>query len=115
LSSSSGASSIHDWLRLTLAPEVGPVMARRLLDAFGDVASIFRAPIDQLIETPGIARARAAALRDPAVERAAEQEASLARKAGVRLVALDDPDYPELLKSLPLPAAGALDARALGA
>ena len=35
--------ALGDWLRLALAPEVGPVMAHRLLAALGDPEAIFSA------------------------------------------------------------------------
>ena len=91
------------WLRLALAPDVGPVMAHRLLAAFGDPEAIFSASPEDLLAVPGVGKARLARLMDPSARRAAVEEVELAAEAGVDLIALPDPNYPELLKRLECP------------
>jgi len=83
-----------DWLRLIRSENVGPVVFRQLLGRYGNPAAALEA-------LPDLAR-RAGARRRiricPPGE--AEAEAKAARKAGARLIALCEPDYPALLRAL---------------
>lgn len=88
------------WLRLALAPEIGPVLAHRLLGALGDPASIFTAKQKALLGVPGLGRARVERLLDPEVARAAQAEAARCEQAGINLVTLADDAYPILLRQL---------------
>jgi DNA processing protein len=89
------------WLRLALAPDVGPVLAHRLLDAFGAPERIFNAGRDELASVRGLGAGRLERLLDSSVQRLAAEEQKRTSSAGVRLIALDDPGYPELLRRLP--------------
>ncbi len=91
------------WLRLVLAPEIGPVLAHRLLAAFGDPASIFSAERKALLEVPGLGRSRVERLLAAEVARAARAEADRCAEAGVRLLTLVDDTYPALLRQLEFP------------
>ena len=83
-----------DWLRLIRSENVGPVVFRQLLDRYGSPAAALEA-------LPDLA-ARAGAKRKirlcPPGE--AEAEAAAARKAGAKLIALCEPDYPAPLRAL---------------
>ncbi|MEQ8356689.1 MAG: DNA-processing protein DprA [Kiloniellaceae bacterium] len=83
-----------DWLRLIRSENVGPVVFRQLLERYGNPAAALEA-------LPDLAR-RAGAKRKIRVCPAAgaEAEAAAARRAGIRLVALCEPDYPALLGAL---------------
>ncbi|MBN1420079.1 MAG: DNA-processing protein DprA [Planctomycetes bacterium] len=82
-------------LRLARAPGVGPGMGWRLLARYPDPAALFRESEADLAEVVGPAAARA--LRDPGVERAAEEEARRGSDAGFRMLAAGRPGYPDLL------------------
>lgn len=93
------------WLALHLLPGVGPIALRRALDRFGDPAEIaFRLPASawRAIEGVGAAAAEIVAAR-PGLERRAEAEAGEAERRNVRIVSLDDPDYPAMIAALPDP------------
>jgi DNA processing protein len=94
---------LEDWLRLALAPEVGPVLGHRLIEAFGDPAAVFRASAARLKTVPGLGPARIARLTDPGVAREAREELDRARDSGVRLIARDDPAFPFLLTRMEYP------------
>lgn len=83
-----------DWLRLIRSENVGPVVFRQLLERYGSPAAALEA-------LPELAR-RAGAKRRIRLCPPAEAEAELkaAGKAGVRLVALCEADYPALLRGL---------------
>ncbi|MCE5231087.1 DNA-protecting protein DprA [bacterium] len=95
--------AIQAWLRLALAPEIGPVLARRLLAAVGDPESIFSAKQKTLLDVPGMGRGRIERLLDPAADRAARDEAARCAEAGVAIVTLADSIYPVLLRRFEFP------------
>jgi DNA processing protein len=97
------SAAIHDLLRLTLVPELGPVRIARLLEHFGDVSHILRAAPADLARVKGLgdtlSRRVAEALRDS--NKLLEEELTLAAKLGVRVIAKGREPYPELLAQLP--------------
>ena len=83
-----------DWLRLARTPRIGPVSFARLITRFGSA----EAAIDAL---PGLARTRR--LPRPAIppRAAAEAELDAIDRAGVRLLAACESDYPHALACIP--------------
>lgn len=83
---------------LNMLPKIGPVRVRRLLEVFGDPASILGAPKDRLMRVDSIGEETAKILRswqdhaDPATElrEAAER--------GISVITQDDEDYPSPLR-----------------
>ena len=94
---------VESWLRLALAPEVGPVLGHRLLGALGSPEAVFAATERQLLSVSGLGASRVARLMDSTVQRVAHEEAERVRAAGVRLVTLADEEYPPLLRRLDYP------------
>ena len=91
-----------DVLRLTLLPSVGPVLIGRLLKTFGSVEAIWGASRADLERVPGIGSNKSTQIvsgKKEADDRAG-REVELAVKLGVRIIALSDPSYPPLLRSL---------------
>src|SRR5215470_9608877 len=83
-----------DWLRLIRCDHVGPRTFRSLLQHFGSV----RAALDAL---PDLARRGGAARAIKVCPRTdAERELEAARRLGVALVALSEPQYPVRLKEI---------------
>jgi DNA processing protein len=97
---SADTAELTAWLRLVLAPEIGPVLAHRLLQAVGPPHAIFSSKIAVLQAVPGLGPGRLAKLLDAAAERAAREEMERVQTAGVHLITLHDPDYPPLLRRL---------------
>jgi DNA processing protein len=87
------------WLALTLTPGLGPTKARRLLDFFGGVAGIFRASLTEL-ESVGLHSVSAQSLGTGRSLELAQDELGRITAAGVRTVALEDPEYPAQLKQI---------------
>ncbi len=87
-------------LSLSFVEGVGPVLARRLIAAFGDASSVFRADERSLTTVEGVGAARARSIvssRDRA-RRQAEDEIVLAQQHATRIYTLADNDYPALLR-----------------
>jgi DNA processing protein len=95
-----GRAERATWLRLTLAPGVGPVTAHRLLQTFGLPEDVLSAGHAALAACAGPAVARA--LCTPDADRDAQVARCLdwAQAAGHHLVAWGDADYPQGLLAL---------------
>lgn len=94
----------RDWLlRLTLVEGVGPIIGRRLIEAFGSPAGAFDATPGDLETVRGIGATKARAIFRSLHESAEllEKELALAERSGVRIVALGDAGYPPLLAQIP--------------
>jgi DNA processing protein len=94
---------VHELLRLTLTPGLGPVLTARAIERFGSVQGVLDASPKQLESIKRIGPARAAKIAKGLRESGplVEKELELAGKLGVRIVARGDDDYPPLLAELP--------------
>ncbi|WP_240754751.1 DNA-processing protein DprA [Parasulfuritortus cantonensis] len=89
------------WLALAAVPGLGPDTARRLLDAFPDVASIFAAGRAQL--RPLVGDRIAAALAEPPDPDAHRASLDWLAAPDAHLITWTDPAYPDTLRGLPDP------------
>lgn len=92
-------------LALAMVPNIGPVYAKKLLDHFGDAASIFSATTAALGKVPGIGSARATAIRSFDQFPLAAKELAFVEKYSIRCIFFTDKDYPHRLlgfKSAPI-------------
>lgn len=90
-------------LRLTLVEGVGPILGRRMLAAFGSAERIFAASPADLERIDGIGSVKARrifASMQGSIE-ALEREVELAQRIGVRIISIEDEEYPPLLKEAP--------------
>ena len=92
---------IIDDIALTMHPEVGPRTAIHLLECFGSAERIFAATEQELIERAGIRPAVARSLSRREYHPAADRELQFVSEYGIRVLASDDPLYPERLKECP--------------
>ncbi|QCI68585.1 DNA-processing protein DprA [Phreatobacter stygius] len=85
-----------DWLRLARSDNVGPRTFRDLIGLYGGAS----AALDAL---PGLTRRGGGRDIRIATRQEAERETAAAARHGVRLVALCEPGYPELLREIAAP------------
>jgi len=92
-------------LRLTLVDGLGPVLIGRAIKHIGSAEAVLNAPALQLQTVRGIGTAFATKIRAGMVEseRLADEELALAATLGARVVGIDDPEYPPLLRQIPDP------------
>lgn len=89
-------------LKLHLADGVGAVTYRKLVRAFGSAEAALWAPKERVAELAGIGERIAAAVEKARSEcgELAKRELELASAHGVRIVTIDDTDYPRALKTI---------------
>jgi len=98
------ADELAAWLRLTLAPGVGPVLARQLLTAFGPPQQILHTPHAALARVAGAAVAAAlSGAPDAATRDLIARTIDWAAQPAHACIALDDAAYPRSLLDLPDP------------
>lgn len=88
------------WLALATLPGIGAVTARKLLERFGDVESIFAASPADLIEIPRITPAIAGQLQAMPIGTLEVELLSLSDE-GIDLLTWDDERFPARLRALP--------------
>jgi DNA processing protein len=90
-------------LAVLLAPGIGPVTIRRLLQRFGSFKAIASANASQLQTVQGIGAQTAHTLRRAFDDAAVDAERDAMHDHGASIVLVDDDDFPPLLKSIPAP------------
>jgi DNA processing protein len=85
------------WIALNLIPGIGPATAHRLAQLCGSASAVFSAPASAWQSLRG-AEALATHLQAYAWQAAAEAECGRAEGLGVRLLTLDDAEYPANLR-----------------
>lgn len=90
------------WLTLHLVPGLGATGCHRLIEYFGDPATILRASRKELERVPNIRKASIASLvqNTNTSQRLAEKELHRADRFGVSIIPWNDKRYPELLKNI---------------
>jgi DNA processing protein len=92
-------SPLEALVALNLLPKIGPIRVRRLLEAFGDPASILAAPKDRLMRVDGIGEETAGILRNWRDHADPTAEIKDAADRGIAIVTQDDSDYPQSLRN----------------
>jgi DNA processing protein len=93
------ATTALSWLALALTPGLGPTRARKLAEHFGSVEKVLRASLTEL-EACGLHAAAAQAIGTGKSAALAQEELGKAADAGARILTLDDPAYPPLLRQI---------------
>ena len=97
----------HAWIVLNAIPNIGPVNVRRLLDAFRqDPLSILSASESSLLQVKGIGKKAASAILQWRNYFDLERELSRMVEANASFVSCDQPNYPEVLKTIYDPPIG---------
>lgn len=100
-SSSVDEDALLAELRLSLAPGIGPLLRKALLERFHTAQRVFSASRDSLQSVPGIGPKLARAILESVSPEAAQAELDLCRTHAVRLLLAGATDYPRALTTLP--------------
>ncbi len=95
----SANTHLVEWLALTLTPGLGPTKSRKLVEHFGSAEAVFRASLTEL-EGSGIRAVSAQALATGKSAELAREEIARAAAAGLTILSMDDPFYPQRLKEI---------------
>lgn len=88
------------WLALNLLPDIGPVLARRLVSAFGEPENIFNTPLGELRKVDNIGEERARSITGFKDWDAVNKEIENVNAKNITLVAFTDRSYPESLRHI---------------
>jgi DNA processing protein len=88
------------WAALALVPGIGPTRFNHLLDACQTALGALAAPFEFLRAVPEMSRPAAAAVRATSVE-AGQRVLDEVERAGGRTLLAMDPEFPDILKSIP--------------
>ncbi|VVC75086.1 hypothetical protein AQUSIP_03620 [Aquicella siphonis] len=86
------------WLALLQLPEVGPRTALRWLKQFSDIQALFHASADEM-RHKGLSERHSKALSRIDWDQV-DKELAWGNQSGCHIIALDDADYPDLLKEV---------------
>jgi DNA processing protein len=94
--------SLLSWIGLSSIPGIGRVTFRKLVKQFGTPERALAASADEL-SFEGLSRRNISMITSFSWREHAEQEFARAVNAGVSLITMDDPSYPESLRETPDP------------
>jgi DNA processing protein len=94
------AEDIFYWLALSLAPGVGSILLKRLLDRFKTPEAVFKAPLEELLSLEGLPEKVAREIRKGPLEKEVERELYLIKEVGGEIVTLKDDSYPKRLRDI---------------
>jgi DNA processing protein len=92
-------SSQIAWLALTLTPGLGPTRGKRLVEFFGNVGNVFNASLTEL-EAAGLPAQSAQSLGTGKSVELAHDEIAKAAAAEIKLITVDDAEYPTRLRQI---------------
>jgi DNA processing protein len=96
--------NLEDWVALNLLPRVGPITLRRALERYREPGQIaHRLSPAGWLSLPGVRPAAVDEILEARkdLRKRAEREVRQCERRGVRLIPLDDDDYPAALEELP--------------
>lgn len=92
--------SCIQWLGLKSVPGVGNRLFLNLIQHFGDPGKVFSASREELLRVEGVSNRLASAVQGYKIPRKVQEDISLVRKNGIRIITFSDPDYPVLLRQI---------------
>ena len=99
-SDNESCSELHEQLRLTMVPGVGPLMRLKLLEQFGSPAKVFSADRGELQSVQGVGPKLAQVIQQARTDIDIDEQIQLAHDNGVAILPESHDDYPPLLKEI---------------
>jgi DNA processing protein len=93
----------YGWIGLNLIEGIGPARAHRLAEAFGSPEKVFEAPVASLTVQGHVSTEVAERVKAMDWPARVEEEWARCQRVRCRMITLADPDYPELLRHIPMP------------
>jgi DNA processing protein len=95
--------SLLPWFYLKSVPGIGNHLYKRLIDRFNSPEAVFRSSPQQLLEVEGISARQAAAIVDCKPVDRIKAELDQVNQKGYKIITLNNPAYPVLLREIPDP------------
>lgn len=96
-------NNLQAWLTLHLTPNLGTIGCQRLVEAFGSPIEVFKAKQTDILRAKGVKKSALTLLANEPPFAAMEKELAKAKAMGVKIVSLDDNEYPALLRTIYAP------------
>lgn len=93
-------SDIRYWIGLSLVPELGPIMSKKLLALMGSPADIFNAGIKDLISVKGLNKQGVENIKNFQLWDDIEKQIKVIDRKGIKVIGYSDSRYPEILKEI---------------
>jgi DNA processing protein len=84
-----------------MAPSIGPVKARHLIEKLGSAREVFKLTGNELQGIEGIGPVKSRSFENPSLITQARQEMEFASKHRIRIISFEDPVFPRLLNQCP--------------
>lgn len=97
------AEALLPWFLLKSVPGIGNHLFKRLIDHFGSPERALQAAEQDLQVIEGMNRPLVRRMKTHRIQPSVRQDMALAAQKGVRIVTMNDPDYPALLLQIPDP------------
>jgi DNA processing protein len=94
---------IRPWFFLKSVPGIGNHLFKRLLDRFGSPAQALDAPDADLQAVEGMSRSLIGRMKSHRLPDRVKQDIQRVREKNIRIVTMNDPEYPQLLIQIPDP------------
>ena len=91
------------WFYLKEVPGIGNHLYKRLIDRFNSPEVVFQSSPQQLLEVEGLSTRQAAAILNYKPADRIQAELDQANQKGYKIITLNDPAYPALLREIPDP------------
>jgi len=93
-------TDIRYWVGLSLVPDIGPVMSRKLISDMGSPENIFQAGSQDLLAVRGVGTEKAASIRAFRNWDRVEKIVKATEKKGIKIVGYQDSCYPDVLREI---------------
>lgn len=93
-------SDLKYWLALNFLPDIGPVLARKLISVFGNPENIFHMSVNELKKVGNIGENRARSIVNFKQWDMVQREIDGAMKNNAKLITINDKSYPAGLRHL---------------
>jgi len=93
-------SELRYWVGLSLVPEIGPVLSRRLIAEFGSPSCVFKAGSGELRNVEGLGQEKASQITAFKGWDVVDRHLRESERNNIRVATCDDPSYPEVLREL---------------
>jgi len=93
-------SDLRYWVALSVLPDIGPVLSKKLLSLFKTPEGVFGAGIDDLLSLEGIGIHRAKKIKEFSHWDIVDKQVKVSKNKGMNIVNLNDPSYPEMLREI---------------